>query len=131
MASPKIRRGAQSIRTMGALVDNRRVRTPAGALLEMSTMANEKLLLQKELQRWEHRHVEIQNRLAAIAAKERRLMAVIQGDQMPPGVHTPSGAANTSSTAATTSPSWMAQVDTSRDVSPAAASRIKVQELSY
>jgi len=114
---------------MGALVDNRRVRTPAGALLEMSTMANEKLLLQKELQRWEHRHVEIQNRLAAIAAKERRLMVVIQADQMPPGVHAPTGDAKNSGNAA--GPSWLAQVDASRDVSPAAASRIKVQELSY
>ncbi len=130
MASPKIRRGAQSIRTMGALVDNRRVRTPAGALLEMSTMANEKLLLQKELQRWEHRHVEIQNRLAAIAAKERRLMAVIQADGMPPGVHNPSGEPRPAENAAPT-PSWAAMADTSREVSPATASRMKVQELSY
>lgn len=117
----------QSIRTMGALVDNRRVRTPGGALLEMSAMANEKLLLQKELQRWERRHVEIQNRLAAIAAKERRLLAVIQADQMPPGVHNASaGGASASAT-----PSWLAQAEPIQDVSPATASRFKVQELSY
>lgn len=116
----------QSIRTMGALVDNRRVRTPAGALLEMSAMANEKLLLQKELQRWERRHIEIKNRLIAIAAKERRLLAVIQADQMPPGVHNPSGNPSTSA-----APSWLAQSEPIQDVSPATASRFKVQELSY
>ena len=37
---------------MGALVDSRRTRTAAGALLELSAMANEKLLLHKELDRW-------------------------------------------------------------------------------
>ncbi|WP_435011897.1 hypothetical protein P12x_005993 (plasmid) [Tundrisphaera lichenicola] len=120
-----LRRGVGSIRTMGSLVDNRKVRTPAGALLEMSAMANEKLLLQKELARWDRRHVEIRNRLGAIAAKERRLMAVIQGDQMPPGVHESSGSAPISST-----PSWLAQIEPASD-STGVASRIKVRELTY
>ena len=120
-----LRRGVGSIRTMGSLVDNRKVRTPAGALLEMSAMANEKLLLQKELARWDRRHVEIQNRLGAIAAKERRLMAVILGDSMPPGVHESSGPAPASST-----PTWLAQNESASD-SPDTVSRIKVRELTY
>ncbi len=124
MANP--RRGVQSIRTMGALVDNRRVRTPAGALLEMSAMANEKLLLQKELQRWDRRFVEIQNRLAAIAAKERRLLKVIQGDQMPPGVHDVSR--NCAPNPISARP---VQSETLSELSPATISRFKVQELSY
>lgn len=72
------RRGVQGIRTMGALVDSRRTRTAAGALLELSAMANEKLLLQKELERWTVRHGEIRRRLSEIAAKEQRLMALVQ-----------------------------------------------------
>ena len=120
-----LRRGVGSIRTMGSLVDNRKVRTPAGALLEMSAMANEKLLLQKELARWERRHVEIQNRLGAIAAKERRLMSVIQGDPMPPGVHESSSQAPTGST-----PTWLSQAEAAVD-SPGPTSRIKVRELTY
>ena len=63
---------------MGALVDSRRTRTAAGALLELSGMANEKLLLQKELERWKYRHIEIQKRLAEIAKKEQRLMTFVQ-----------------------------------------------------
>jgi hypothetical protein len=63
---------------MGALVDSRRTRTAAGALLELSAMANEKLLLHKELDRWKVRHVEIRRRLAEISAKERRLMGLVQ-----------------------------------------------------
>jgi len=63
---------------MGALVDSRRTRTAAGALLELSALANEKLLLDKELERWTRRHVEIQARLSEIALKEQRLMALVQ-----------------------------------------------------
>ncbi len=74
------RKGVQGIRTMGALLDSRRARTAAGALLEMSAMANEKLLLQKELDRWARRHQEIEFRLREIAAKEARLMALVQGE---------------------------------------------------
>jgi hypothetical protein len=74
----KEQRGVRSIRTMGALVDSRRTRTAAGALLELSAIANEKLLIQKELERWTRRHAEIQARLGEIAAKETRLMSIVQ-----------------------------------------------------
>lgn len=74
------RKGVTGIRTMAALLDSRRARTAAGALLELSAMANEKLLLQKELQRWARRHKEIQFRLREIAAKEQRLMALVQAE---------------------------------------------------
>ena len=75
---PNERKSVQSIRTMGALVDSRRTRSAAGALLELSAMANEKMLLQKELERWKRRHKEISTRLTELAAKERRLMALVQ-----------------------------------------------------
>lgn len=73
---------------MGALVDLRRTRTAAGALLEMSAMANEKLLLTKELERWRVRHVEIRRRLEEIATKERRLMAYVQAAPADPAAAT-------------------------------------------
>ena len=76
---PRERRSVQNIRTMGAIVDSRRTRSAAGALLELSAMANEKTLLQKELDRWTRRHQEIKARLAELASKEQRLMALVQG----------------------------------------------------
>jgi hypothetical protein len=84
----KEQRGLGTIKTMGGLMDNRRARTPSGALLEMSAMSNEKTLLHKELARWKRRHVEITNRLNEIAAKERRLLALVQGGEMALGVVT-------------------------------------------
>ena len=90
-------------------------------------MANEKLLLQKELERWECRRVEIESRLAAIAAKERRLMAVIQGDRCPrdsthPAVRPPRPGAGAA-------PAWLAQAEPVRSGAPRLP--IKVQEFSY
>jgi hypothetical protein len=76
---PNERKSMQSIRTMGALVDSRRTRTAAGALLELSAMANEKMLLRKELERFTRRHQEIKIRLAELAAKETRLLTLVQG----------------------------------------------------
>jgi hypothetical protein len=102
------RKSVQGIRTMGALVDNRRTRTSAGALLEMSAMANEKLLLSKELERSKVRQTEIHKRLNEIAAKERRLMTFVQ---------TPGAILE----AAPVAPA----IDTS------VANRMKVKELSY
>jgi hypothetical protein len=76
MANEK--RGLQGIRTMGALIDTRRTRTPAGALLELSAMANERLLLEKELKRQARRTGEINTRLGELAAKQQRLLALVQ-----------------------------------------------------
>ena len=73
------RKGVQGIRTMAALVDQRRTRTPAGALIELSALANEKLLLDREVARASRRGIEIQRRLKEIAAKEDRLMKLAQG----------------------------------------------------
>lgn len=80
----------KSVRTMGRLVDRRRSRTAAGALLELSAMANEKELLHRELARWERRHVEITARLAEIQEKQARLMPMTAclGDAPPPVVAT-------------------------------------------
>ena len=77
------RKGVQGIRTMAALVDQRRTRTPAGALIELSALANEKLLLDREVARASRRGIEIQRRLKEIAAKEGRLMKFAQGRQRP------------------------------------------------
>jgi hypothetical protein len=113
-------RSVKSIKTMGGLLDNRRARTPSGALLEMSAMSNEKTLLHRELVRWKRRHVEIQRRLTEIAAKERRLLAVVQGGEMALGVVTETGAGE--SLAGNSMPTAV----------PAEVSgRFKVQELSY
>ena len=71
MASPK--RGMQGVRTMGGLVDRRRARTSAGALMELSVLANEKKRLEQERDRVRRRQAEIDGRLAEIVDKERRL----------------------------------------------------------
>ena len=75
-----VKRSLQSVKTLSKLLDGRRARTPAGALLEMSGMANEKVLLTKELERGIRRRAEIEHRLAEIEAKTQRLMAYIQQD---------------------------------------------------
>ena len=79
------RRGVRGIKTMAALVDQRRTRTPAGALIELSALANEKLLLEREVARTSRRGVDIQRRFLEIAAKEDRLMKFAQGVIPPPG----------------------------------------------
>jgi tRNA-dihydrouridine synthase len=103
-------KGSRSSRTMRALVDRRRTRTPAGALLELSALASEKELLKREVERWNRRNVEIQTRLADIADKERRLMAVVGGS-----IPAPADVAAAKAVAA----------------AAAAGSRIKVKEFSY
>jgi hypothetical protein len=105
---PNERRSIQSIRTMGALVDSRRTRSAAGALLELSAMANEKMLLHKELERWTRRHKEIQARLSDLGTKEQRLLALVQSK----------GAV----AASTSSPP---------DVDPSLSRRVKVKEFTY
>jgi hypothetical protein len=105
---PFDRKSVQSIRTMGALIDSRRTRSAAGALLELSAMANEKTLLQKELDRWLRRHKEIQSRLSELAAKEKRLMAFVQGNaplSVAPSLQT--------------------------DIDPSVSRRVKVKEFNY
>lgn len=69
---------------MAALVDQRRTRTAAGALIELSALANEKLLLDREVSRAARRDIEIQRRLKEIAAKEDRLMKLAQGSAPAP-----------------------------------------------
>ena len=76
MANPK--RGIQGVKTMGGLVDRRRARTSAGALMEMSVMANEKKRLEQELDRLRRRQAEIGVRLAEIADKECRLYEFVK-----------------------------------------------------
>jgi signal transduction histidine kinase len=77
-----------STAAINAMLDGRRARTAAGALVEMSSLANERERLGKELERWERRRAEIEQRLAEIAAKEERLEAFVcrarQGVSAPP-----------------------------------------------
>ena len=115
---------------MGGLLDNRKARTPSGALLELSAMSNEKNLLHRELTRWKRRHQEIRRRLAEIAAKERRLLAVVQGGEMALGVVTPSETSDPAAEAdlqALGLPSPPSLTHVPIDV----VNRFKVQELSY
>jgi hypothetical protein len=83
----------------------------------MSAMSNEKILLHKELARWKRRHAEIQKRLGEIAAKERRLLAVVQGGEMALGVVVIDGS--------------LSQSPDGLPVPPEVSGRFKVQELSY
>ncbi len=69
---------------MGGLVDGRRTRTTAGALLEMSALANQKHRLQQERERWVRRQAEIKARLAAIKEKERRLSKFVKNPRAAP-----------------------------------------------
>jgi hypothetical protein len=77
MASkPTARRSATGIRTMRAVLDARKTRTPASALLELSALSYERDLLQRELDRWARRHAEITQRLADISVKETKLREI-------------------------------------------------------
>jgi hypothetical protein len=67
---------------MGAMVDGRRLRTPSGALLELSVLASAKDRLNKELAVASRRQGEIALRLAEIAAKEQRLRSFVKNPEM-------------------------------------------------
>ncbi len=76
MATEK--RGVQQIKTMGGIVDGRRVRTSAGALLELSMLEMEKQRLLKEMKRAQQRCSEIQARVADIETKQVRLQKSVK-----------------------------------------------------
>lgn len=73
-----VKRSLRGIKTLNALVDQRRSRTSGGALMELSVMANEKVRLELELDRWRRRHAEITARLAEIAERESRLFEFVE-----------------------------------------------------
>ena len=124
MASEK--RGLQGIKTTGALLDTRRARTPAGALLELSAMANEKNLLNKELARWKRRHAEIQARLDQIRAKEQKLLALVQGSDV-----TTLDVGRVASGSGDGRPTPQAKPTSASAPAPAAGRSFKVTELNY
>jgi hypothetical protein len=76
MAAEK--RGVLNIKTMAGLVDGRRIRTSAGALLEMSMIEMEKQRLKKEMLRAELRSAEIRARLAELEVKQHRLQLFVE-----------------------------------------------------
>ncbi|WP_165227584.1 hypothetical protein [Aquisphaera insulae] len=85
------RRGVQGIRTMAGLHDQRRSRTTAGALIELSALANERQLLEREVARASRRGREIHRRLKEIESKEVRLMGIVRdGVPVQGGIDTPS-----------------------------------------
>ncbi len=73
-----IRKSLRGIKTMAGLMDRRRSRSAAGALVEMSVMANEKERLRQELASAQRRRAEIKARLAEIAEKESRLLQFVK-----------------------------------------------------
>lgn len=75
------RRGVQQIRTLAGLVDGRRSRTSAGALLELSMLEMEKTRLTKEMQRADRRCAEIRTRLAEITVKQQRIHRFVEKPQ--------------------------------------------------
>ncbi len=113
------RRGVRGMRTMSELHDQRRTRTSAGALIELSAMANEKLLLEREVERAARRNADIRHRLKEIAAKESRLMKFV------------SGAAPEAALGTDPQPSTAPQIETVPAPSYPMDSRFKVSEFSY
>ena len=81
------KRSVQHIKTMGGLVDGRRSRTSAGALLELSMLEMEKQRLGNELQRAKQRSIEIQGRLTEIETKQLRLYRFVE--MLPEGAQVP------------------------------------------
>jgi hypothetical protein len=71
------KRGVQQIKTMGGIVDGRRTRTSAGALLELSMLEMEKQRLSKEMKRAETRCLEIRARVTEIESKQVRLQRFV------------------------------------------------------
>lgn len=76
MAAEK--RGVQHLKTMAGLVDGRRTRTSAGALLELSMLEMEKQRLVLEMQRAGRRCAEIRGRLIEIDKKGLRLQRFVE-----------------------------------------------------
>ena len=72
------RKGAGQIKSVRALLDRRRSRTSGGALMELSTLANERERLLAEQARLARRHSNIQARLAEIADTQVRLQQFVQ-----------------------------------------------------
>lgn len=70
-------RGVQQIKTMGSIVDGRRTRTSAGALIELSMLEMEKQRLTKELERAQRRGLDIQTRVREIETKQVRLQRFV------------------------------------------------------
>ena len=70
---PIEKRGVQNIKTMGGVVDGRRIRSSSGALLELSMLAMEKQRLKNEMLRSEMRCAEIRGRMGDIELKQVRL----------------------------------------------------------
>ena len=71
------KRGVQQIKTMGGIVDGRRTRTSAGALLELSMLEMEKQRLTKEMERAQRRSLEISARVLEIETKQIRVQRFV------------------------------------------------------
>lgn len=74
-------RGMQQVRTMGSLTDQRRARTSAGALMEMSVLESTKVRLNLDIERTERHLGEIRQRVAEINAKQLWLKSFIDDPQ--------------------------------------------------
>ncbi len=105
MATDK--RGVMHIKTMAELVDVRRSRTSAGALLELSMLEMEKQRLKKEMVRAENRGAEIATRMREIETKQCRLQSFVER----PVMDFPSAQSSTAPGAAPPLPIFTAPTD--------------------
>ena len=72
-----------SLKTLRSKVDRVKARTPQGALLELTRLAQEKQRLQEEIERWERRSMEIRTRLGEIAEMEAWLYRFVERPEGP------------------------------------------------
>lgn len=86
------KRGVRQIKTISGVLDRRRSRTSAGALLELSMLESERMRLDAEIARSNRRCEEIRKRLDEISDKEKRLHAFVENPKesaAQPEIHSP------------------------------------------
>jgi len=76
-------KGLESVRTLRGQVSKFRIKTPAGALIELARLAQKKEGLRLELERWYGRIRKIQSELEEIDKAEMWLHQLVDDRQVP------------------------------------------------
>ena len=76
-------KGLESLRTLRGQVSKFRIKTPAGALIELARLSQKKEQLRLERERWQGRIRKIQSELEEIDKMEIWLHQVADGRQVP------------------------------------------------